>query len=53
MSWKGSRTLNNWLQRPGGRPSSCNMINGTDATNFPPFLNKDDEVYIFSSDICR
>ncbi|XP_041059053.1 platelet glycoprotein 4 [Carcharodon carcharias] len=31
----------------------CDMINGTDATSFPPFLHDKEKLYFFSSDICR
>ncbi|CAJ1054699.1 platelet glycoprotein 4 [Xyrichtys novacula] len=31
----------------------CNMINGTDASSFPPFVDKKKPLYFFSSDICR
>uniref|UniRef100_A0AAR2K3F9 Platelet glycoprotein 4 n=1 Tax=Pygocentrus nattereri TaxID=42514 RepID=A0AAR2K3F9_PYGNA len=33
--------------------SYCNMINGTDGSSFPPFLDKKKALYFFSSDICR
>ncbi|XP_039251289.2 platelet glycoprotein 4-like [Styela clava] len=31
----------------------CNMINGTDGTTMPAFMNKDETMYIFVDDICR
>ncbi|XP_078410382.1 platelet glycoprotein 4 [Cetorhinus maximus] len=31
----------------------CDMINGTDASSFPPFLHDKEKLYFFSSDICR
>lgn len=31
----------------------CNMINGTDASSFAPFVDKKKPLYFFSSDICR
>uniref|UniRef100_A0A3B3D3I5 Platelet glycoprotein 4 n=1 Tax=Oryzias melastigma TaxID=30732 RepID=A0A3B3D3I5_ORYME len=33
--------------------SYCDMINGTDASSFAPFLDKEKPLYFFSSDICR
>jgi len=33
--------------------SPCNDIRGTDGTIFPPFLNKEKEVWVHSPDICR
>ncbi|XP_038667426.1 platelet glycoprotein 4 isoform X1 [Scyliorhinus canicula] len=31
----------------------CDMINGTDASSFPPFLHDREKLYFYSSDICR
>ncbi|XP_056429398.1 platelet glycoprotein 4 [Hyla sarda] len=31
----------------------CDMINGTDAASFPPFVDKNAPLYFFSSEICR
>ncbi|XP_067915751.1 platelet glycoprotein 4 [Heterodontus francisci] len=31
----------------------CDMINGTDASSFPPFIYDKKKLYFFSSDICR
>lgn len=45
-SYKGKRTLSYW-------PSYCDMINGTDAASFPPFVEKSRVLRFFSSDICR
>ncbi|XP_035258234.1 platelet glycoprotein 4 [Anguilla anguilla] len=44
--WRGERQLNFW------NDTYCNMINGTDASAFPPFLDKK-PLYFFTSDICR
>ncbi|XP_063697409.1 sensory neuron membrane protein 2 isoform X2 [Culicoides brevitarsis] len=51
--WNGHSSLKNWLNNPGGSTSICNMINGTDASSFPPFRKRDEDLFIFSSDICR
>ncbi|KAM4711501.1 platelet glycoprotein 4 [Anableps anableps] len=45
--WKHNRTLGFWSDE------YCDMINGTDASSFPPFLDKKESLYFFSSDICR
>ncbi|XP_049892723.1 platelet glycoprotein 4 [Epinephelus moara] len=45
--WRGERTLRFWDDK------YCNMINGTDASSFPPFVDKTKPLYFFSSDICR
>ncbi|XP_066446002.1 platelet glycoprotein 4 [Eleutherodactylus coqui] len=31
----------------------CDMINGTDASSFPPFVDKNAPLYFFASEICR
>ncbi|XP_070785156.1 platelet glycoprotein 4 [Enoplosus armatus] len=45
--WRGERSLRFWNDK------YCDMINGTDASSFPPFLDKKKPVYFYSSDICR
>nr|XP_027782311.1 platelet glycoprotein 4 [Marmota flaviventris] len=45
-TYKGKRNLSYW-------PSYCDMINGTDAASFPPFVEKTRILQFFSSDICR
>ncbi|KAK3592837.1 hypothetical protein CHS0354_028913 [Potamilus streckersoni] len=45
--WNGLRNLSYWTT------DQCNMINGTDGTIFPPFIDKSDILYLFSTDICR
>nr|P70110.3 RecName: Full=Platelet glycoprotein 4; AltName: Full=Glycoprotein IIIb; Short=GPIIIB; AltName: Full=PAS IV; AltName: Full=PAS-4; AltName: Full=Platelet glycoprotein IV; Short=GPIV; AltName: CD_antigen=CD36 [Mesocricetus auratus]AAB18646.1 CD36 [Mesocricetus auratus] len=45
-SYKGKRNLSYW-------ESYCDMINGTDAASFPPFVEKSRVLRFFSSDICR
>uniref|UniRef100_A0A3Q3VJ78 Platelet glycoprotein 4 n=1 Tax=Mola mola TaxID=94237 RepID=A0A3Q3VJ78_MOLML len=46
-SWRGEKNLTFW------NDTYCNMINGTDASSFPPFVDKKKPLYFFSSDICR
>ncbi|TKS90738.1 Platelet glycoprotein 4 [Collichthys lucidus] len=46
-SWRGEKNLSFWDD------PYCNMINGTDASSFPPFVDKKKPLYFFSSDICR
>ncbi|XP_006834411.1 PREDICTED: platelet glycoprotein 4-like isoform X3 [Chrysochloris asiatica] len=45
-TYKGKKNLTYW-------PSYCDMINGTDAASFPPFVEKSRVLQFFSSDICR
>ncbi|XP_043822192.1 platelet glycoprotein 4 [Dromiciops gliroides] len=45
-SYKDSKNLSYWT-------GYCNMINGTDAASFPPFVEKTRILRFFSSDICR
>ncbi|KAJ8388577.1 hypothetical protein AAFF_G00131420 [Aldrovandia affinis] len=46
-NWRGEPQVNFW------NDTYCNMINGTDASSFPPFVDKKKPLYFFSSDICR
>uniref|UniRef100_A0A3Q1J632 Platelet glycoprotein 4 n=1 Tax=Anabas testudineus TaxID=64144 RepID=A0A3Q1J632_ANATE len=45
--WRGEESLDFWDDK------YCDMINGTDASSFPPFVDKKKPLYFFSSDICR
>ncbi|XP_022605357.1 platelet glycoprotein 4 [Seriola dumerili] len=45
--WQGERSLRFWNDK------YCDMINGTDASSFAPFVDKKKPLYFFSSDICR
>ncbi|XP_060886076.1 platelet glycoprotein 4 [Labrus mixtus] len=45
--WQGKKSLTFWNDK------YCDMINGTDASSFPPFVDKKKPLYFFSSDICR
>ncbi|KAM3926317.1 platelet glycoprotein 4 [Leptodactylus fuscus] len=45
--YKGESTLSYW------KNDYCDMINGTDAASFPPFVDKKVPLYFFSSEICR
>ncbi|XP_030296000.1 platelet glycoprotein 4 [Sparus aurata] len=47
LSWRGEESLTFWDDK------YCNMINGTDASSFAPFVDKRKPLYFFSSDICR
>lgn len=44
--YKGKKNLSFW-------ESYCDMINGTDAASFPPFVEESRVLQFFSSDICR
>ncbi|XP_067663480.1 lysosome membrane protein 2-like [Haliotis asinina] len=46
-SWNYNSSLPYWTS------VAANMINGTDGTMFPPFVDKSQPLYLFSSDICR
>ncbi|XP_034719883.1 platelet glycoprotein 4 isoform X1 [Etheostoma cragini] len=45
--WQGHRSLGFW------NDTYCDMINGTDASSFAPFVDKKKPLYFFTSDICR
>ncbi|KFQ13802.1 Platelet glycoprotein 4, partial [Leptosomus discolor] len=45
-SYKNKRNLSYW-------EGHCDLVNGTDGASFPPFVEKDQTLRFFSSDICR
>ncbi|XP_061438136.1 platelet glycoprotein 4 [Rhineura floridana] len=45
-SYKDKSTLPYWKKY-------CDMVNGTDGASFPPFVQKNEILHFFSSDICR
>uniref|UniRef100_A0A9L0IWG2 Platelet glycoprotein 4 n=1 Tax=Equus asinus TaxID=9793 RepID=A0A9L0IWG2_EQUAS len=45
-TYKGKKNLSYWS-------GYCDMVNGTDAASFPPFVEKTRVLQFFSSDICR
>ncbi|XP_044285396.1 lysosome membrane protein 2 isoform X2 [Varanus komodoensis] len=47
VEWKGDDSLHWWTS------PTCNMINGTDGSTFHPLIDKDEKIYVFSSDFCR
>ncbi|KAH9495206.1 Lysosome membrane protein 2 [Bulinus truncatus] len=47
ISWNELEKLNYWTS------DLANMINGTDGTIYPPFIDKAETKYLFSSDLCR
>lgn len=47
QEWAGSPTLDYWSD------PYCNMINGTDGTQYPPKLTQDSVLYIYTSEFCR
>lgn len=47
VEWNDKRNLSWWTS------DTCNMINGTDGSAFRPLLDKNDILYMFSSDLCR
>nr|QEO32906.1 sensory neuron membrane protein 2 [Delia antiqua] len=49
-----NHNLQVWLNSSDNNETSkCNLINGTDASSYPPFRQKGDSMFIFSADICR
>ncbi|CRL06919.1 CLUMA_CG019584, isoform A [Clunio marinus] len=51
--WNNARVLPHWKADKNGAPTTCQFINGTDGTAVAPFRQANDNLYIFSSDICR
>lgn len=51
--WRNSRALPYWNSIPNAGPSTCQYVNGTDATTAGPFREEGDDFYVFASDICR
>lgn len=47
VTWDGLEKLDFWYSH------EANLINGTDATFFPPFMTKKTNLYAFNSDMCR
>ncbi|XP_071951429.1 lysosome membrane protein 2-like isoform X2 [Antedon mediterranea] len=47
FTYKGSTSLDFWSDE------YANMLNGTDGSLNPPFVKKDQKLWLFSSDICR
>ena len=47
VEWNGKSELPYWGNK------HCNQINGTDGSQFPPFLRKDQKLHVFSVDLCR
>ncbi|CAF1009200.1 unnamed protein product, partial [Brachionus calyciflorus] len=47
ISWNGKEKLDIWSS------DQANMINGTDGTFYPPFLDRNKRLYSFSPDLCR
>ncbi|ODN02568.1 Lysosome membrane protein 2 [Orchesella cincta] len=46
-NWNGSPSLTYW------NSSKCNALTGTDGSIFPPFLEKENPIVIFNTDLCR
>lgn len=46
-TWKGQSQLTFWTS------NQSNSINGTDGSAFHPLLNKNERIYVFTSDLCR
>jgi len=51
-SWWGTLPKTPSANR-SGVPGKCLDLAGTDGTQYPPFVPKDQELWLFSSDLCR
>ena len=49
LRWLGQDKV---IGEPWGSPP-CNAINGTDGTLFPPFMDEDEPLYVFVTDLFR
>ncbi|XP_065348571.1 platelet glycoprotein 4-like [Cloeon dipterum] len=47
VEWEHNSTLQFWSG------DECNTIRGSDATIFPPFLDEESKIYVYSTDLCR
>lgn len=47
VEWDGEPSLSYWAN------GFCNMINGTDGTQYPPEVTKDRILYLYTSELCR
>lgn len=47
LTWNKNKTLSYWSSQ------EANMINGSDGTLYPPFVDTSKQYYLFSSDLCR
>lgn len=50
VAWNGSETLHYWK---GYEAEYCNMINGTDGSQYPPRMTRDTIVRLYTSELCR
>jgi len=48
VQFNNAKQLDFWPEN-----STCNALNGTDGSIFPPFVTRDRIVYLFSDDLCR
>ena len=47
VGWNGFDVL------PFYKADTCNALNGTDGTIFPPFVKENDAMYVYSPEMCR
>ncbi|XP_041986396.1 sensory neuron membrane protein 2-like [Aricia agestis] len=52
ISYDNSAALPYW-QNDDGATSVCNTVRGTDSGIFNPFIDRDEPLYAFNTDICR
>ncbi|XP_013179145.1 PREDICTED: sensory neuron membrane protein 2-like [Papilio xuthus] len=53
ISLNGSSQFYYWVDEEEGKPSVCNMINGTDASIYNPFVDNSKSLFGINTDICR
>ncbi|XP_013144918.1 PREDICTED: sensory neuron membrane protein 2-like isoform X3 [Papilio polytes] len=53
ISLNGSSQFHYWIDEEEGKPSVCNMINGTDASIYNPFVDNTKSLFGINTDICR
>jgi len=51
VEWEHQSTLDYW--NLNGSTTTCGIINGTDGSIFPPFVEKDRILQVFITDLCR
>ncbi|KPJ08983.1 Sensory neuron membrane protein 1 [Papilio machaon] len=53
ISLNGSSRFYYWVDEEEGKPSVCNMINGTDSSIYNPFVDITKSLFAINTDICR
>lgn len=53
IRWNSKPKIDKWGTRYSINNDSCNRVNGSDSTIYRPFLHNYEDLYIYSTDICR